>query len=122
MPANVHNDGWKLPACPVNGPAVAADGKNVAVALFTAPKNEGHAYIAFSADAGHTFGAPVQLDDVTSTGRVAVALLKDGSAVASWIEFANEKSQVKLRRVTPAGRNHPPRRLPDPRRRAATRG
>ena len=35
----VYNDGWKIAACPVNGPAVAANGKRVALAWFTAPND-----------------------------------------------------------------------------------
>jgi hypothetical protein len=33
----VHEDGWVIPACPVNGPAVDARGDDVAVAWFSAP-------------------------------------------------------------------------------------
>ena len=100
---SVHDDGWTIPACPVNGPAIDARGADVAVAWFTAPKDEGHAFLAFSRDAGRTFGTPVRLDDAQSTGRVAVTVLTDGSAVASWIEFANNQSQFRLRRVSPSG-------------------
>ncbi len=102
-PTSVHDDGWTIPACPVNGPAIDARGADVAVAWFTAPKDEGHAFLAFSRDAGRTFGPPVRLDDAQSTGRVAVTVLTDGSAVASWIEFANNQSQFRLRRVSPSG-------------------
>ena len=102
-PALVHADGWKITACPINGPAIDASGQHVAVTWFTAPMGDGHSFIAFSSDAGKTFGTPVRLDDAKSTGRVAVTMLADGSAVASWIEFANDKSQLMLRRVTPAG-------------------
>jgi hypothetical protein len=99
----VHDDGWKLPACPINGPAVAASGQTVAVAWFTTVQGKGHTFVAFSNDAGRTFGAPVQVDDVSSTGRVALALLKDGSAAVTWVEFANEKSQFEVRRVAASG-------------------
>jgi hypothetical protein len=30
-------------------------------------------------------------------------LLKDGSAAVSWIEFANQRSQFKVRRIEPDG-------------------
>ena len=102
-PVRVHDDGWKINACPINGPALDAAGKNVVVSWFTAPMGEGHSFISFSSDAGRTFGAPIRLDDAASTGRVGVTLLADGSAVASWVEFANQKSQLALRRVTAAG-------------------
>jgi hypothetical protein len=95
-PAAVHNDNWKIAACPVNGPALSADGRRVAIAWFTAKDDQGRAFAAFSNDAGKTFGAPVRLDDASALGRVDIALLDDGSAVATWIEFADGRAQFKL--------------------------
>lgn len=69
-PAVVHDDGWKTYACPVNGPALSARGRMAAVAWFTAPGDEGHAYAAFSEDAGRTWGPPIRLDEAMSLGRV----------------------------------------------------
>ncbi len=106
-PVPVHKDNWKIAACPVNGPALSADGKNVAIAWFTATGGEGHAYAAFSDDAGKTFGAPVRLDDATALGRVDIALLSDGEAVATWIEFADGKAQFKARHVRANGPRSP---------------
>jgi hypothetical protein len=99
----VHKDNWKIAACPVNGPALSANGRRVALAWFTATGDEGHAYAAFSTDAGKTFSAPVRLDEASALGRVDIVLLDDGSAVATWIEFAEGRSQFKLRRVDAAG-------------------
>jgi hypothetical protein len=103
----VHRDNWQIAACPVNGPALSANGKNVALAWFTAKGDQGHTYIAFSTDSGKSFGKPVQLDDVSALGRVDVALLDDGSAAATWIEFAEGKSQFRMRRVGPSGDRSP---------------
>ena len=102
-PVAVHNDNWKIAACPVNGPALSANGRNVAIAWFTAVGNEGHVYAAFSSDAGATFGAPIRIDDVGAVGRVDVELLADGSAAVTWIEFAEQRSQFRIRRVEPGG-------------------
>jgi hypothetical protein len=87
----------------VNGPALSADGEAVALAWFTAKGDEGHTFIAFSSDSGRTFGKPIRLDDTTALGRVDAALLSDGSAMATWIEFADGKAQFRMRRVTPDG-------------------
>ncbi|HET9529267.1 MAG TPA: sialidase family protein, partial [Blastocatellia bacterium] len=38
-PEIVHGDGWEIEGCPVNGPSVAASGRRVAVAWFTAAKD-----------------------------------------------------------------------------------
>jgi hypothetical protein len=38
---------------------------------------------------------------------VDVELLDDGSAITSWVEFANGRSQFKVRRVTASGQRSP---------------
>jgi hypothetical protein len=106
-PAPVHRDNWQIAACPVNGPALSANGKTVALAWFTAKGDQGHTYVAFSTDSGKSFGKPVQLDDVSALGRVDAALLDDGSAAATWIEFADGKASFKMRRVRPSGERSP---------------
>ena len=102
-PAAVHHDGWKVAACPVNGPTLSARGRDVAIAWFTAKDDEPRAWVAFSRDAGRTFGAPIRVDDRGTLGRVDVELLPDGSAAASWIEFAEQRAQLRVRRVEQTG-------------------
>ncbi len=106
-PVAVHHDNWRVEACPVNGPSLSASGRTVAVAWFTAVKDEGRAFLAFSHDGGGVFGPPVRLDDASSLGRVEVALLDDGSAAAGWVEFGEERSQFKIRRVDQSGARSP---------------
>jgi hypothetical protein len=99
----VHNDNWEVFACPVNGPAVSARERQVAAAWFTAKNDQGQAYAAMSNDAGRSWGAPVRLDEAVSIGRVDVEMLDDGSAVATWVEFADGRSQLRMRRVEASG-------------------
>jgi hypothetical protein len=106
-PVAVHNDGWRIKACPVNGPAIGARGRDVAVAWFTAPGDQGRTFVAFSHDGGRTFGAPVRVDETGSNGRVGVELLSDGSAAVTWVEFARERSQFTVRRVDASGSRGP---------------
>jgi hypothetical protein len=106
-PKAVHNDGWKINACPVNGPMLSARGRNVALAWFNAKDDQGHAFVAFSRDAGRSFAAPIRLDDTGALGRVDVELTEDGAAIASWIEFADQRAQFKVRRVEPSGTRSP---------------
>lgn len=106
-PVAAHRDDWKIAACPVNGPALSANGRDVALAWFTAKGDEGHAYVAFSQDSGKSFGGPVRLDDASALGRVDVTLLEDGSAAATWIEFADGKAQFLMRRVSRSGERSP---------------
>jgi hypothetical protein len=107
----VHDDGWKTYACPVNGPALSALGRQAAVAWFSAAGDEGHAYVAFSVDAGRTWDTPIRLDDAASIGRVDVELLDDGAAVATWIEFVSGRSELRVRLVTPDGRRSKAQRV-----------
>lgn len=106
----VHRDGWRIPACPVNGPQVAAEGRRVAVAWFAAPDDSARVQVAFSRDAGATFGAPVRLDGGRAIGRVDVVLLEGGDALVSWMEAAaTGEAEVRVRRVAPDGRAGPAR-------------
>lgn len=99
----VSADGWEINGCPVNGPSVSADGRRVAIAWFTAPKETPRVKIAFSNDAGATFGQPIQVDDATPAGRVDVLLLQDDSALVSWLDRTAKGGEIKVRRVKPDG-------------------
>lgn len=98
-PVTVHADNWEILACPVNGPAIAARGRTVAVAWFTAVNDQYHAWLALSNDAGRTWSDPVRLNEGESLGRVDVELLDDNSAVASYVDMIDGRGQLRLRRV-----------------------
>ena len=110
-PRPVHSDGWRIAACPVNGPAIAADGDRVVVAWFTAANDTARVNVAFSDDAGQTFGLPTRVDNGGPAGRVDVALQADGSALVSWLErtavpgsqAGGEGAEVRVRRVRSDG-------------------
>ena len=99
----VHNDNWEVYACPVNGPALSARGRQAAAAWFTVKNDQGQAYAALSTDAGRTWGTPIRLDDAASLGRVDIEVLDDGSAVATWVEYADRRSQLRMRRIEASG-------------------
>ena len=92
-PVIVHADGWRIDACPVNGPAVAARGRTVVVAWFTAPDRP-RVRVAFSQDAGRTFSAPVEVGAGDALGRVDVVLLEDGRAVVSWLRQGPSGAEI----------------------------
>jgi hypothetical protein len=101
-------DNWKLDFCPVNGPMLAARGRDVVATWFTVKNDVGQAYAAFSNDAGTTWGMPIRLDDGGSLGRTDVEILDDGSAVASWVEYAEGRSDFKIRRIESSGAKSAP--------------
>ena len=107
-PVPVHRDNWRMPACPVNGPALSAIDRDVAIAWFTGKNDQPQAHLAFSRDAGRTFDAPIRLDDGVALGRVDVVLLPDRSAVAAYIEYADKRAQFRVRRIDPSGTRSAP--------------
>lgn len=100
----VHEDGWEIAACPVNGPAVAAAGERVVVAWFTAARDTARVRVAFSDDGGATFGPAHRVDGGDPAGRVDVELLDDGRALVSWVERGEgDGAAVRARAVGAAG-------------------
>ncbi len=87
-PKIVFPDNWKIEGCPVNGPRVAAQGQNIAVAWFSSPANKAQVNIIFSEDAGVTFKSPIRIDEGKALGRVDIVMLDDKSVMVSWMEGA----------------------------------
>jgi hypothetical protein len=90
-PRPVYADNWEINGCPVNGPSVAADGRRVAVAWYTGAGDTPRVKVAFSEDAGATFGGPVAVvaktDVSRSSGFPRMARLGRDIYFA-WTEFA----------------------------------
>ncbi len=107
QPVSVHADNWKIPGCPVNGPAIAAAGRHVAVAWFTAAPPNPRVQVAFSEDGGATFGPAVLVDGGQPFGRVDLVLDgPGGDALVSWLAAngSGKGADLRLRRVTPKGK------------------
>ena len=107
-PRAVHVDNWEINGCPVNGPAVAASNSNVAVAWFTGAGGKSAVKVAFSTDAGATFGNPIQVDDGETLGRVDLLLLSDNSVLVCWLSGTADGGAIKVRRVRASGTLGPP--------------
>lgn len=98
-PVPVDDQHWTISGCPVNGPAIAARGENVAVAWFTGAAGTGQVKAAISHDGGRSFGAPVMLDPVGAIGRVDIAWLDDQDLAVSWMARADKDADLKVVRV-----------------------
>jgi hypothetical protein len=100
-PRAVHADGWTMPACPVNGPDVAALGEAAIVGWYTEAGGQPEVRLARSTDAGDSFAAPVVLDSGAGVlGRVAVALDAQ-QAWALWLREEGEAQSLWLSRRSP---------------------
>ena len=105
-PQTLAADNWEINGCPVNGPAIAALGRRLAVAWFAAP-DKPRVRVAFSADAGETWSAPFVVDDRRPIGRVDVVLLPKGDALVSWMEQTEKGAELRVRRFAPDGGRSP---------------
>ena len=103
-PARVHADEWHIEGCPVNGPSIVANGDEVAVAWFTGARDTARVNVAFSRDAGATFGAPIRVDDGKPAGRVDVEFDAAGDALVTWLERVGEAgAEVRIRSISREG-------------------
>lgn len=106
-PRVVHADGWEIHGCPVNGPALAARGSDVALAWFTAAGDAPRVKVAFSGDGGRTFGPPVVADDGRPEGRVDLRMTAPGRVWLAWLERTADGADVRIRRIAPDGTLRP---------------
>ncbi len=103
-PRPVYDDGWEIPACPVNGPASDALGDLVVLAWFSAADDRPVVRVAFSRDGGATFGDPVRVDGGDPAGRVQVRFVDGEDVAVSWLERVSGAGEIHLRRVGLDGR------------------
>ncbi len=91
-PQRVHADNWKMTACPVNGPSLAAQGNLAVAAWYTAANGTPSVKLARSVDAGAHFSNAVTVDENKAVlGRIAVAM--DGAQ--TWVLWLREDAGVQ---------------------------
>lgn len=94
-PRRLHADNWRIGGCPVNGPAMVADGEHVAVAWFTMPKGEPRVHMATSGDSGRSFELADTLGKGSALGRLDLAL-SDTGFVLSWVDQVDRSGELVL--------------------------
>lgn len=102
-PVPVHEDNWELSGCPVNGPSISAIDDRIVVAWFTGAGDVPAVKIAFSHDAGTTFGDAIRIDRGELIGRVDALMLEDGTALVSWVEWQGSDEILLVCRATNQG-------------------
>jgi hypothetical protein len=106
-PKTVADDGWTISACPVNGPAIAARGDDVAVAWFTAASDSARVQLAFSSDGGRSFDTPIRVAGPGAIGRplgrVDLALTGSGIALVSWLHDRDGSAALMLAALSSSG-------------------
>ena len=122
QPQILHADAWRPAETykPQSGPQVTARRRQVAVAWYTEASDDPRVLVAFSSDAGRTFGEPVEVDARRSVrtprDAVDVALDDHGHALVLWMTNVGAiDATLNLARVSPAGKRGQARAATDPR-------
>ncbi|MDA0757430.1 MAG: sialidase [Bacteroidetes bacterium] len=103
-PNLLHNDGWIINGCPVNGPKVAVNSTNLAVAWFTVVNNNPLVNVSFSKNNGDSFGTPFKLNDHGAIGRVDVAFLNNEEVIVSYMEVDDIGTYLRIKKVSVNGK------------------
>ena len=96
-PYAIHDDGWVISGCPVNGPKLAEKDNKVAVAWYTAPHGEPRVNVAFSNNLGESFSSPIRIDSGNSEGRVDITWYNNSAVVVCWLEAQDGDSPLVFR-------------------------
>jgi len=102
-PVTVHADGWEINGCPVNGPVVVASGEAAAVSWFTGVGGTPKTFVAFSGDAGRTFGAPIRLDGGVTLGRLGMLMPAPDRVLVTSLERGTTGGRLLMREVRKSG-------------------
>ena len=97
-PVRIHEDNWRIQACPVNGPALIAGGPELVAAWFTLGANGvPRVELARSQDAGASFNHLATLGSERALGRVDLAWWQ-GGFVVSWLDQVDGQARLQLAR------------------------
>lgn len=99
----ITSDGWRIPGCPVNGPAIDFLEGSSAVAWFTAAESTPRVSVAFRDGSEPGFGAALVVDGDRPLGRVGMVLDSADEAIVSWLEIVGDEAELRLRRVRSDG-------------------
>lgn len=95
-PESLHDDGWQISACPVNGPALAACDDRLSVVWFTAANGKPRVQSKRHERSGERWTPPQSVDLGRPLGRIDLVALADGSAILSWLEAGDAANEADL--------------------------
>ena len=104
VPTPIHNDGWEINGCPVNGPKVASNSNNLAVSWFTVSNEKPIVNLSFSKSNGASFGTLIKINDDDAIGRVDVAFLNPQEVLVSYIEGDDVGTYLRIKKVSINGK------------------
>ena len=103
-PIPVHNDGWVIYGCPVNGPKVVSNSNNLAVSWFTVFDGKPTVNLSFSESYGSSFSSPIKINDLNAIGRVDAAFLNEKEVIVSYMEGDDFGTYLRIKKVSIDGK------------------
>ena len=103
-PIPIHNDGWVIYGCPVNGPKVVSYENNIAVSWFTVSDAKPTVNLSFSRFYGASFDEPIKINDLNAIGRVDVAFLNEKEVIVSYMEGDDDGTYLRIKKVSLDGK------------------
>ena len=103
-PIPVHNDGWVIYGCPVNGPKVVSNSNNLAVSWFTVFDGKPTVNLSFSESYGSSFSSPIKINDLNAIGRVDAAFLNEKEVIVSYMEGDDVGTYLRIKKVSIDGK------------------
>lgn len=100
-PKPIHDDGWEINGCPVNGPNIDSNEENVVVSWFSASNGRPKVNLKFSRDNGRTFGDKILVDNIENSpiGRVDVEFISSDEVIISWLSTVEGKGKLLMRKI-----------------------
>ena len=95
-PRRVSADGWRVTACPVNGPAIDSHGDHVGVAWYTVAEGNPVVRAAFRAPGRTHFTRAIDVDQQAPLGRVALTMIAPDVAVLVWLRQASDNEAALM--------------------------
>lgn len=102
-PVPVHEDGWQISGCPVNGPRIDSEGDLTAVIWYTEADDNPAVKLAISTDGGESFNEPVIVTRENTLGRADLRVGNDGQIYTSWLTGMEGRGYVMARSVSVEG-------------------
>lgn len=94
-PRTIHKDNWNIRACPVNGPALAAQDSLVVLGWYTGADDNPRVQAVLSQDGGNSFQDFRLISDRKTMGRVDATIQK-GRPYLSFLEESGDQAVLKI--------------------------
>ena len=101
-PKPLYHDNWEINGCPVNGPAIASDGPNVAIAWFTGAGGVMNVNLAVSNNGGTSFSDAILVAGPEALGRVDLEMV-DNTIYLTYMSNEDNRTEIRLSQFDYAG-------------------